>query len=66
MRKKATITKSFKIPSTFPLAVREVAGIKITIQSPGSLYIHLNDYVYYIDDTTKEQFIAKWNKNDQE
>ncbi len=35
--------------------------MKIDIKSKDSLYIELNDYVYYIDDSTNEQIIDKWH-----
>jgi len=28
------------------------------------IYIELNDWVYYIDDSTGEQIIEKWKKDD--
>ena len=36
-------------------------NMKIDIRSKDSLYIELNDYVYYIDDSTNEQIIDKWH-----
>ena len=35
--------------------------MKIDIRSENCLYIELNDYVYYIDDSTNEQIIEKWH-----
>ena len=35
--------------------------MKIDIRSKDSLYVELNEYIYYIDDSTNEQIIKKWN-----
>ena len=35
--------------------------MKIDIRGENCLYIELNDYVYYIDDSTNEQIIEKWH-----
>lgn len=35
--------------------------MKIDIRSKESLYVELNGYIYYIDDSTNEQIIKKWN-----
>ena len=35
--------------------------MKIDIRSKESLYVELNGYIYYIDDSTNEQTIEKWN-----
>ena len=37
--------------------------MKIDIRSKESLYVELNGYIYYIDDSTNEQIIEKWNTN---
>ena len=37
-------------------------NLKIDIRSPLSLYITLNGWVYYIDDSTNEQIISKWEE----
>ncbi len=34
--------------------------MQIDIRSESSLYIIINGYVYYIDDSTNEQIIKKW------
>mgnify|MGYP003141643199 CR=1 FL=1 len=39
--------------------------MKIEITSNQSLYITINGYVYYIDDSTNEQIINKWKENEQ-
>lgn len=36
--------------------------MKIDIRSEHCLYIEIDDYVYYIDDSTNEQIIEKWHK----
>jgi len=37
--------------------------MKIDIRTRDCCYIELNDYVYYIDDSTGEQIIHKWHKD---
>ncbi len=37
--------------------------MKIDIRSKNSLYIELNGWTYYIDDSTEKQIIHKWNKD---
>ena len=44
---------------------REVL-MKIEIKSDTSLYITINGYVYYIDDSTNEQIIDKWKDEDED
>ena len=36
--------------------------LDIKVTSPLSLYITLNGWVYYIDDSTNEQIISKWEE----
>ena len=36
--------------------------MKINIRSDNSLFIELNGYTYYIDDSTNEQIIEKYEK----
>ena len=36
--------------------------MKIDIRSDNSLFIELNGYTYYIDDSTNEQIIEKYEK----
>ena len=40
--------------------------MKIDVKSKDSLYITINGWIYYIDDSTNEQIIQKWRdkKND--
>ena len=35
----------------------------IDIRTKECCYIELNDYVYYIDDSTGEQIVHKWHKD---
>ena len=37
--------------------------MKIDIRSDSSLYIKLNGWTYYIDDSTNEQIMEKFNNN---
>ncbi len=39
--------------------------MKIEITSNQSVYITINGYVYYIDDSTNEQIIDKWKEIEQ-
>mgnify|MGYP003654252023 CR=1 FL=1 len=36
--------------------------MRIDIPSENVIYIEINGYTYYIDDSTNEQIINKWNK----
>ena len=40
--------------------------MKIEIKRHTSLYITINGYVYYIDDSTNEQIIDKWKDEDED
>jgi hypothetical protein len=35
--------------------------MRIDIPSENVIYIEINGYTYYIDDSTNEQIIQKWN-----
>ena len=37
--------------------------MKIDIRTKDCLYIEINGWTYYIDDSTGEQIINKWNKD---
>lgn len=37
--------------------------MKIDIRTKDCCYIELNDYIYYIDDSTNEQIVHKWSKD---
>ena len=39
--------------------------MKIDVRSEESLYITINGWTYYIDDSTNEQIIAKWKDGDE-
>lgn len=39
--------------------------MKIDIRSKESVYIQINDYTYYIDDSTNEQITQKWNTQEK-
>jgi hypothetical protein len=36
--------------------------MKIDVRSDTSVYIEINGWIYYIDDSTGEQFVRKWKK----
>ena len=40
--------------------------MKIDIRTRDCCYIELNDYVYYIDDSTGEQIMERWHENEEE
>ena len=40
--------------------------MKIDIRSEECMYIELNGYIYYIDDTTNEQIIDVWKEGENE
>ena len=62
MKKSATIKKK-----SFPsLAIREIAGIKIDVRSPQVIYIHIGEFIYYIDDSTGENIIEFWHQSESE
>jgi len=37
--------------------------MKIEIKTKDCVYITINNFVYYIDDSTNEQIIEKWKEN---
>ena len=37
--------------------------MNIDIRTRDCCYIELNDYIYYIDDSTGEQIVHKWHKD---
>jgi len=39
--------------------------MKIDVRSEESLYITINGWTYYIDDSTNEQIIKKWKDGDE-
>ena len=40
--------------------------MKIDVKSEESLYITINGWTYYIDDSTNEQIIKKWKDGDEQ
>lgn len=45
---------------------KKIKGIEIDVRSPESLYITIDGWTVYIDNSTKEKIINSWsNKNDQ-
>ena len=46
----------------FDSETKQNQNLKIDIRSSESLYITLNGWVYYIDDSTDEQIIEKWEE----
>ena len=36
--------------------------MKVDVRSEESVYIEINGWVYYIDDSTGEQIMKKWRK----
>ena len=43
---------------------KEGDKVKINITSDSSLYIEINGWTYYIDDSTNEQIMDKWVTDD--
>ena len=43
---------------------KEGDKVKINITSDSSLYIDINGWTYYIDDSTNEQIMDKWVTDD--
>lgn len=39
--------------------------MRIDITSENVVYIEINGYTYYIDDSTNEQIINKWNTQEK-
>jgi len=39
--------------------------MQIDIRSNKSLYVTIGNYTYYIDDSTNEQIIDKWNNKSE-
>ena len=46
----------------FDSETKQNQNLKIDIRSAESLYVTLNGWVYYIDDSTDEQIIEKWEQ----
>ena len=41
-----------------------IGRMRIDVVSEDALYINLNGYTYYIDDSTDEQIIEKWKEKE--
>lgn len=39
--------------------------MKIETISKDAVYIQINDYIYYIDDSTNEQIMDKWSTQEK-
>lgn len=39
--------------------------MKIEITSKDSVYIQINEHIYYIDDSTNEQIMDKWSTQEK-
>ena len=46
----------------FDAETKKELSLKIDVTSESSLYIILNGWVYYIDDSTNEQIMEKWEE----
>lgn len=52
---------------SFPsIAIREIAGIKIDVRSPKVIYIHIGEFIYYIDDSTSENIMEFYHESESE
>jgi len=38
--------------------------MKVDIRSPQSLFVELDGWIYYIDNSTDEQIVDKWKKEE--
>ena len=43
-----------------------IGNMRIDVVSEDALYINLNGYTYYIDDSTDEQIIEKWKEKERD
>ena len=48
-----------------PLATRKGESMIIDVRTGDCLYVTINGWVYYIDDSTNEQIIEKWSEEEQ-
>ena len=39
-----------------------IGNMRIDVVDDNAVYINLNGYTYYIDDSTNEQLLKKWRK----
>ena len=42
-----------------------IGNMKIDVIDDNAVYINLNGYTYYIDDSTNEQYIEKWREKNE-
>ena len=42
-----------------------IGNMKIDVVDDNAVYIKLNGYTYYIDDSTNEQYIEKWREENE-
>ena len=42
-----------------------IGNMKIDVVDDNAVYINLNGYTYYIDDSTNEQHIEKWREENE-
>ena len=52
--------------NTYNLYNNENNKIKMDIRAKDSLYININGWTYYIDDSTNEQITEKWKEDKNE
>ena len=42
-----------------------LGNMRIDVVDDNAVYINLNGYTYYIDDSTNEQYIEKWREKNE-
>ena len=42
-----------------------IGNMRIDVVDDNAVYINLNGYTYYIDDSTNEQYIEKWREENE-
>ena len=42
-----------------------IGNMRIDVVDNNAVYINLNGYTYYIDDSTNEQYIDKWREKNE-
>ena len=42
-----------------------IGYMRIDVVDDNAVYINLNGYTYYIDDSTNEQYIEKWREKNE-
>ena len=43
---------------------KKIKGITVDVRSKNSLYITIEDWVVYLDNSTKEKIVNTWTKKD--